>query len=319
MTADRWAMIAAAALLAALTVTGCREGAPPRAGRRGEGEPAFEAPLKATLVASRRPGLEGLAGIDVGAGGRIYLACRTGVVVFDARWNRVGELPTDGPAAAVAVHEDGRAFVAERQKVRVFSADGKPLASWGTPGEGPGEFSLLTGIAVRGTDVWLADANNRVIHHFDATGDFVEDLGRRDPAAGVPGIICPSPYLDCAVGADGTLYHANPGRWRVEHYDLNRRPAGHFGKASSGPLGFSGCCNPTNLTVMADGRIVTAEKGTPRVKVHGPDAAVLAVIGPEHFSPDSRGMDLATDAAGRIYVVEPAAGKVLVFTLSEGP
>ena len=234
------------------------------------------------------------------------------------QWNRAADLPTEGEAVAVAVHEDGRAFVAERQKIHVFGAGGAPLASWGKAGKEPGQLGFLAGIAVRGGDVWLADAGNRVIHRFDTTGDFIADVGGRDDVFGRPSILCPSPYLDCAVAADGSLYNTNPGRWQVEHTDPNGKLIGTWGSQGSDWAEFSGCCNPTNVAVLPDGRIVTSEKGIPRVKVVDAQKHELQVAGAEHFAEGAAGLDLTVGADGRLYVVDPAAGKVLAFKIPEG-
>lgn len=306
------------AFAALVFLLGCSEGpqASPVAQSDDSAEDAetpFEPSIVYQLAAIHEPALERLKGIAIGPEGRFYLAASTGVVVFDRAWNRVAEFATDGAATAVAVAEDGRVYVSERQKVHVFAADGERLAVWDRPGKARGEFGYLTGIAVKTPDIWLADAGNRVIHRFDTTGDFVAEFGERDDAAGVPGIICPSPYLDCTVGRDGSLYVGNPGRWQVEHYDLNGRLVGHWGRQGMDARGFAGCCNPTNLALLPDGRFVTSEKGSPRVKVLDLDGTLLAMIGGEFFAEHSAGMDLATDGDGRIYVADPGTGKVLVF------
>ena len=49
--------------------------------------------------------------------------------------------------------------------------------------------------------------------------------------------------------------------------------------------GFVGCCNPVNLAVTPDGKIVTAEKMVAGSRSTSPTARLLAVIGPEHFDP----------------------------------
>lgn len=306
-----------AVALAAMMVAGCTDNVPAQSEDSAAEEP-FTSTVTYRLAATQSPGLDGLQGIAVDAAGRIYLAHAGGVAVLDAQWRRTAELPTTGVAVAVAVNEDGRVFVACRQQVVVFGPKGEKLASWGTPGQGRGELGLVTGMATSGNNVWLADAGNRVVHRFDTTGDFVAEFGLRDAETGAPGILCPSPYLDCAVEADGSLWTANPGRWRVEHYDLNGRLVEAWGRQGPGPRAFQGCCNPTNVCLLAGGGFVTSEKGIPRVKVHAADGEVLAVMGKEFFAEHSSGMDLAADAAGRIYVVDPERGQVLVFEKVEG-
>ena len=303
--------------VAALMLTSCTDNVPDQ-GDDSATEESFVPTVPYRLATTQSPGLDGLQGIAVDAAGRIYLAHAAGVAVLDSAWRRVADLPTPGAAMAVAVSADGRVFVAGRQQVTVFGPQGEMLATWGTAGQKAGQLSLVTGIAVSDNNVWLADAGNRVVHRFDATGDFVAGFGLRDAATGAPGIICPSPHLDCTVDADGSLWTANPGRWRVEHYDLNGRLVGAWGRQGPGPREFQGCCNPSNLHLLSGGGFVTSEKGIARVKVHSADGEVVAVLGKEFFAEGSVGLDLASDAAGRIYVVEPERGQVLVFEKAGG-
>lgn len=313
--------------LAALVAGGCKsDGAPKSADGAGSNavEPSVSAPKKFVptrslrLVATQRTGLEKLKAIALDDRGRRYLAHAGGVAVFDAAWKPVADLATPKPAVGVAVHKDGRVFVALRRQWMVFGASGKPVTRWGTPGDQPGQLRFLTGIAVGESDVWLADMGNRVIHRFDTTGDFVSDVAGRDPERGVAGIICPSDHLDCVVAPDGTLYNSNPGRWRVEHYDLNGRLLGYWGRQGSRAERFQGCCNPTNLALRPGGGFVTSEKGrTPRVKIHDAAGRVQAVAGAEYFSRQAAGMDLAVDGDGQIFVIDPGAGAVLVFRVEK--
>jgi sugar lactone lactonase YvrE len=237
------------------------------------------------------------------------------VVIFDAGWTRQGELRTPQAAAAVALGEDGKVYVVERQKVHVFERDGREAAGWGTPGAGSGQLSYVTAVAVGETNVWVADAGNRVVHRFAPTGDFIDDFGGRDPVTGAPGIVCPSPYLGCAVAADGTLWVGNPGKWRVEHYDLNGRMVEAWGRNGLSAETFAGCCNPVTLAVTAEGNFITAEKGLARVKLLDRQGKLLAVLPGEEFSVQSSGMAAAADKSGRIYVADPASDKVVVFEL----
>ena len=82
--------------------------------------------------------------------------------------------------------------------------------------------------------------------------------------------------------------------------------------------GFCGCCNPTHFVVREDGSFVTSEKGIERVKIHGPDGSLVGVVAPpELFRPDTRGLALAVDEAGRILVLDPEQARVRVFVLRE--
>jgi hypothetical protein len=55
--------------------------------------------------------------------------------------------------------------------------------------------------------------------------------------------------------------------------------SGKFGKfGMANPEDFVGCCNPVNLAIAPDGKVITAEKMISRVKIYEPDGKLLAVI-----------------------------------------
>ena len=78
--------------------------------------------------------------------------------------------------------------------------------------------------------------------------------------------------------------------------------------------GFSGCCNPSHIALLADGAFVTAEKGLPRVKIHNIDGSLRCVVAtPDQFEEGVTGLDVAVDAEGRIHVLDPSRNVVRRF------
>jgi hypothetical protein len=71
---------------------------------------------------------------------------------------------------------------------------------------------------------------------------------------------------------------STPGARRIEAFTLDGDLLGHWGEASSRIEGFFGCCNPSHLAVLADGRFVTSEKGVPRVKIYSAQGEFESVI-----------------------------------------
>jgi sugar lactone lactonase YvrE len=271
--------------------------------------------LTAVLERTLDSGMAQLNGLAVDGAGRIYLAGSDGVRVLGADGNAIRTLATEGPAQCVDVDAEGAVYVGLWTEVVKFNAYGEPVLAWGEEGKGPGQFGAITGIEVAGPNVYVADAGNRLIHRFDLTGDFIGDIGGRDPDAGELGLICPSFHLDCEVDGEGVLHVNNPGRLRVERYKPDGELLGWWGSGGTEPEEFCGCCNPTDIALTPDGRIVTSEKGIPRVKLYDSDGRLLAYVGRSTFSAQAAGMDLAVDAQGRIYVADPGDGKVRVFSI----
>ena len=101
--------------------------------------------------------------------------------------------PFNGPTD-VAFGPSGELFVTDgyaNARVHRFSGDGKLLESWGTPGDGPGEFNLPHGaLIVGGGTLYVADRENNRVQVFDLKGrplaewtDFAGPTGL-SPAAG---------------------------------------------------------------------------------------------------------------------------------------
>ena len=261
-------------------------------------------------------GFQEARGVAAGADGRIYAAGDRAIRVFDAGGRKLSEIALGAEPRALAVDADGTIYVAMRDHLEVYDAQGRPKAAW----ESPGAEAILTSVAVSAGEVFLADAGDRAILRYDKAGKILGRLARKDDARGIPGIVVRSPHLDVAMGADGLLRVANSGRLSVETYLPDGGLEIAWGAPSMDKIeGFCGCCNPTDIAVLADGRVVTAEKGIPRVKLYDAHGQLLAVVAPPAvFEQDVVGLDLAADPAGRILVLDPAARKIRVFVEKEG-
>lgn len=259
--------------------------------------------------------------LAIGPDDRLYLAAGSYVAALDGEGAPLVEFALSAAARCVAVAPDGLVYVGLRDHVEVFSPQGRRLARW----DSPGQRAWFTGLAVAENDLFAADAGNRVLLRYDRTGKLRGRIGEKEPARPVPGFIVPSPFFDVKVHRDGLLRVTNPGRHRVEAYT----PAGDFefawGKASAAIDGFCGCCNPISLAVLPDGRLVTAEKGLPRVKVYDAQGALESVVaGVESFPESLRlgaggeadslrgGLDVAVDSRGGVHILETATATVRI-------
>ncbi len=232
----------------------------------------------------------------------------------------VSRLELGAAVECVAVAPDGTVYAGLRDRIQVFDAKGKRGATW----EVPARKTWFSSLAAGENDVFAADSGNRIILRYDRSGKLVGRIGAKDAARNVPGLIVPSPYLDVKLHPDGLLRVNNPGRHRYEAYTFEGDFEASWGTPSAGITGFCGCCNPIGLAVLPDGRVVTCEKGLPRVKVFGVDGQFESVVaGTETFAANVKacadpsdctrgGLDAAVDSGGRIHVLDRVTGEIRI-------
>jgi len=272
-------------------------------GRRREPLPAVPAgPLK----------VEGITCVAAGPGDELYVGGDFGVKVFNPDGRLVRQWKTAKPVKAVAVGADGSVYAASATQVEKFDKDGKSLLRWGRGGCDRDDFGLVTGLAVSGKNVFVADSAERVIYRFRSDGTYLNPIGSKEKDPDGQGIVAPSPFIDCAARGDVVLIN-NLGRRRVEYYDLDGKLLKHWGKSGWEDDEFPGCCNPTNIALLDDDRVVVSQKGIPVIKVFDGRGKLAAILGKDVFSEECKGIDLAVDSRGKIYAVDPVAGVVRVF------
>lgn len=263
-------------------------------------------------VAQIQTGMQKPTCISLGTDGKLYVAGKELVKVLDLTGKELRSFAITGEATAVTADAVGRVYVGLRDHVEVFSSDGTRAATWSTVGP----TSHISSIAVSRDRVYVADSGQRfgraLVYALD--GSSAGELAKADAKAGIPGIITPSSHMDVAVTPDGNIWVANPGRHQLELYT----PAGEllrsFGQSGNAIDQFLGCCNPSDFALLSDGRIVTAEKGVPRVKVFKDDGHFQSVVAtPDSFGDNRAGLDIAADSAGRILILEPGTSSVRIF------
>lgn len=255
-------------------------------------------------------GLRQPRAIALGPDGKLYVAGDRAVEVYD-RLNG-GELSSFRLASvpySMSIAPDGKVYIGAKDHIEVYDCTGKMLSRWNPVGG----KAYLTSIAATKDAVFAADAGNRVVLKYDLGGRVVSLIGKKDSATGAPGFIVPSPHLDVAA-AGGAVWVSNPGMHDLELYGPDGKLKRAWGKASFAADGFSGCCNPTDIALLPNGKFVTSEKGIPRVKVYSAAGKFEGVVaGFETFKPDVVGLDLTTDAQGHIFVLDPSIKCIRVY------
>jgi hypothetical protein len=165
--------------------------------------------------------------------------------------------PTD-----IAFDAQGNIFVADGQgnaRVAKFTKDGVFVKSWGSKGNGNGQFDVVRSIAITAAgDVYVADGgNNHRIEVFDNNGTYKTQF----PAVGNPQAIC------LTTGANPVLYvsNSNPPNnidtaGEIYKMDLNGKLLGKFGRAGKmlkefGTVNAIDCRNPNQLYVGEIGNL----------------------------------------------------------------
>ncbi len=274
---------------------------------------------EARRFAAPRPDARRLA---CGPEGRLWIGAGPAVIAVDEAGGVVTEMTVSGPVRCLAVAPEGTVYAGLRDHVVVFDGQGTRQTVWEAP---PGRV-WLSGLLATAGAVFAADSGNRVIWYHDHTGRILGRIGDKDPGRGIPGLALPSPHLDVELHPDGRLRVNNAGRHLVETYTVEGERLAAWGKPGMGLASFCGCCNPIALAVLPDGRIVTAEKGLPRVKVYHPDGRLDCVVaGVESFPENLRAtqgesrndtlnlsLDVVADPGGRIIILDPVSATVRV-------
>lgn len=260
-----------------------------------------------------------IQGLFLSANRQLYVAVDNRIVLFSPDGSRSRDFNLPESPRCVAVSPEGLMWVGFKRHVEVLDAQGVRKAKW----DDAGEKAILTSIAVANEHVFVADAGNRIVLHYDRSGKLLGKIGKKDARRNVPGFIVPSPYFDLEVGPEGLLWVANTGRHQIEAYTFDGDLEYAWGEASTALSGFCGCCNPIHFTRLPDGRFVTSEKGIPRVKVYSAKGAFESVVaGPEQFPRyrantsivNPAGLDVAADSAGRVWVADSMTGAVRAFS-----
>ena len=249
------------------------------------------------------------------ADARIYVGGDRAVQRYLGDGKKLNEIALQGEPVCLAVGgldhvSPGQLYVGMHDHVEVYDPQGTRVEVW--PSRGP--QAIFTSITTTDHEVWVADAGNRLVWRFEATGRLLGPVGQPDPSQNRPGFLITDPnhFFDLAAGIDDLVYVVNPRLLHVEGYTHDGDHETTWGKGSPAVADFFGCCNPAQLAVLPDGRFVTAEKGIPRVKIYSRSGRFQTVVaGPPQLTDTPA--DLAADWHGRVLVLDGRAAKVRVF------
>jgi hypothetical protein len=256
-----------------------------------------------------------ISAVAIGSADQINVLGDGEVRAFDSKGIFVRSWKAPEGALCMAIGGDERVYLGVAGQVAIYSATG--IREGGFAVGESGKSASITAIKISGSEILVADASARCIRRYTETGKLIGEIGTQNKTRG---FMLPNRSLDMDVDAKGTVRATDSGRHRVSSWILDGTPAGYFGKFGlRNPEDFVGCCNPVNIAVAPDGKIITAEKVIARVKVFDAGGKLLALIGPEHFDPQCIHLHLAVDSKGRIVVADPIRLAVKVFSIKTQP
>lgn len=251
-----------------------------------------------------------LYGLSIDHQDRLYVSGKQALFVYDESGQFINKISLSEDAYCLTVSAEGKIYLGMTDHVEVWNIDGEQLQSWQTMGG----KAIFTSIAVNEHSVFVADAGNKIVYHYNHEGVLQNTIGGKDKENGKLGFIVPSPYLDLLIGRDDELWVSNPGIHQLESYRANGEFISSWKRTSMLLDGFSGCCNPSHIAMISNGSFVTSEKGIERIKIHLPNGDFDCVVAsPDQFIEGTEDLDLAVDSKDRIYVSDPKKGIIRRF------
>ncbi len=256
------------------------------------------------------PDIEKLRAVAIDNNDNIYVTGKDKILVYDKNGNLVKEINTEVEALSIKISIANDIFLGVRDHIQIWDSNGGLKDKW----EILNDRVIITSIATTEASVFVADAGNKIVYHYDYNGNLINEIGRKGSVKEIQGFIIPSPYFDIAIGREEELWVVNSGRHQLEAYDKEGNQKSSWKKTSMGLDGFSGCCNPSHIAILPNGSFVTSEKGIVRIKIHQPSGEFESVVAtPKDFDNATRGLDLAVDSENRIIVLDPKKGMIRIF------
>jgi Predicted membrane-bound mannosyltransferase len=275
-------------------------------------------------------------GIAVAADGSVYItdSGNNRIEHFSASgafinaWGTAGSVDNGGNAPGgtfkepwgIAVAPDGSVYVADTWNYRIqkFTADGKFVSMWGTPGQGetPAAFWGPRGVAVdQKGNVYVTDTGNKRVAVFDGNGNFITEFGSYGMDSGQF-----DEPVGIAVGKSGNVYVADTWNKRIQVFSPDASGSKFtFARAwNVSAWGNQGTENKPFLAVDEAGNVYVADPVGFRVLEFSSEGQIIRTWGQYSSGIDGFGnpVGIALDSAGHVWVMDSANSYALRFSLT---
>ena len=223
-----------------------------------------------------------------------------------------------------AIGADGRLHTVSRSlegdargvRVTVYSLDSEYFGTFGSFGEGEGQFIYPTAVAIdsRG-QIYVSDEHTHRITVFDASGGHLSSWGKHGAAPGE--LDGPS---GMALDSEDNLYVVDHQNSRIQKFAGDGRFLSGFGSEGDGDGQFS---LPWGVTIDPKGEVYVADWRNDRIQRFSPDGAFIRTFGssgrgdgqfyrPSSVAVDDEGYLYVADWGNeRVQVLDPEGGFVL--------
>jgi len=214
----------------------------------------------------RKGELEVPIDVAVDGEGKVYVTDSKAGAVY--RFDQEGHLeltfagPLSRPTGIAYHHETDRIYVVDTAAhcLRVYTRDGRPVATYGSRGAGKDQFNFPTAISV-GSDglLYVTDAMNFRIQILSPSGEFLGSFGKLGDGTGDF-----SKPKGVAVDSEGHVYVVDAIFDVVQVFDREGQLLLAFGRAGRDPGEF---WLPTGITIDEKDRIYVADTYNGRIQV----------------------------------------------------
>jgi sugar lactone lactonase YvrE len=188
----------------------------------------------------------------------------------------------------VAVDDNGDVYVADHgyHCVYVFNQQGTRIRTIGSNGNGDGQFSYPSSIALRGDVLYIIEESNNRVQKISTSGKFISKFGSSGSGDGqlsTPRGIC--------LDRDGRVYVSEYSNNRVSVFEAD----GTFTYHITGNLS-----NPWGLTFDPTGNLHVANYSSNYVSIFGPDGKYIT----QYNSQVTQPAGIAIDEEGYSFIAE---------------
>jgi DNA-binding beta-propeller fold protein YncE len=186
---------------------------------------------------------------------------------FVSRWVPEPDQSAIQELGSAATDSAGNTYVTDtdRHCVHKLDAQGKHVKSWGSKGDGDGQFNIPADITVDGSGhVYVCDRQNCRIQKFDSHGRFLAKWGKEGSGEG-------EFYFPAAVAVDkqGFVYVADTNNHRIQKFTAGGRFLTEWGEFGEAP----GQLNmPGGIAADDEGNVYVSDSHNHRIQKFAPVA-----------------------------------------------